>query len=68
MPLYEFVCSNCRTQHELLVSHDAKPPCPDCDQPKLERQLSIISSPSKGGTSAAPAVESCGTPRCCGGG
>ena len=65
MPLYEFVCSSCKTKHELLVSHDATPPCPDCDKPKLERQLSVISSPAVGGGSgAAPAPESCGAPRC----
>ena len=67
MPIYEFICLNCRSELELLVRSGEKPVCPNCDKSNLEKQLSIISAPS-GALAGQTLVENCGQPRCCGGG
>ncbi len=66
MPIYEFICQDCQAEVELLVRSQDKPECPKCQSKRLERQLSVISSPTTSGSQSQP--ESCGLPRCCGGG
>lgn len=67
MPLYEFVCRHCNAEVELLVRAEERPACPQCHQPNLQRQLSVIATPASGGKSE-PAPAACSMPRCCGGG
>jgi putative FmdB family regulatory protein len=72
MPLYEYECKSCDHVVEVLVrtQNDAAE-CPTCGDTKLERLLSVPSAPSvknKGSLPVAGSGESCGTPRCCGGG
>jgi putative FmdB family regulatory protein len=77
MPLYEYECKSCHHVVEVLVRHatgerdpnDRK--CPECGSAKLDRVLSVTASPmTKSGSSLpmASGAESCGMPRCCGGG
>jgi putative FmdB family regulatory protein len=43
MPIYEFYCATCHRIYNFLsrrVSPDARPACPDCDQPELSRRVS----------------------------
>ncbi|MCO8123629.1 zinc ribbon domain-containing protein [Stieleria sp. TO1_6] len=73
MPLYEFECPGCQHSVELLVRSPEEPAvCPDCGNDQLTRLMSAPSAPSmKGGSSSLPVAargESCGAPRCCGGG
>ena len=71
MPLYEYHCSDCdQTVEVLLRRPDEAPECPECHGSHLQRQLSVTSAPSvKSGRSLPTASgESCGAPRCCGGG
>jgi putative FmdB family regulatory protein len=73
MPLYEFECKSCDNLVEVLVrSQDDVAECPTCGETELQRVLSVPASPSvKSGKSSLPvagAGESCGAPRCCGGG
>jgi putative FmdB family regulatory protein len=50
MPIFEYRCSACGNQFELLIRHDNKTAaCPACDSKKVEKQLSL------------PAVKSSGT-------
>jgi len=53
MPLYEYVCSDCQTQSELLVMGGEKPVCPSCQGKKMERLFSLparpVMAPSGGG-------------------
>jgi putative FmdB family regulatory protein len=67
MPLYEYVCSDCDTQSELLVMGREKPECPSCHSAKMERLFSLparpVMAPTSGGgcdTSLPPC-----NPHCC---
>ncbi len=71
MPLYEYSCESCHEVVEVLVrNQEQQLECPDCGGEKLERLISVPAAPSvKSGKSSLPvARESCGAPRCCGGG
>lgn len=72
MPLYEYHCSTCESTVELLQrSPNEKPECPSCHSHEMEKLLSVTAAPAiKGGGGSLPMAsgESCGAPRCCGGG
>jgi putative FmdB family regulatory protein len=76
MPLYEYHCDTCNDTVEVLLRRsDEQPECPTCSGSKLSRLLSVTAAPAiKGaaGSSNRPLPmatgESCGAPRCCGGG
>jgi len=71
MPLYEYECKMCDQTVELLIrSSTDKPICPDCGDSKLEKVFSVPSAPAVRDGRALPVSsgESCGAPRCCGGG
>ena len=43
MPIYEFYCSRCHMIFNFFsrsINTEKIPPCPKCDRPKLERQMS----------------------------
>jgi putative FmdB family regulatory protein len=42
MPLYDFRCSACAQEFELLVRSGATPACPHCASPALERRVSLV--------------------------
>ena len=44
MPIFEYVCRNCRHQFELIVSGSIVPQCPSCESKKLEKQLSVFTA------------------------
>ncbi|MDG2467842.1 MAG: zinc ribbon domain-containing protein [Pirellulaceae bacterium] len=71
MPIYEYVCHTCTNSFELLVRGTEKPNCPKCESSKIEKQLSVPSSPqSSAGSGSLPISGGgdCAMPRCCGGG
>jgi putative FmdB family regulatory protein len=72
MPLYEYHCSDCdQTVEVLLRRSDEQPACPECHGEQLARQLSVTATPAVKGAAGLPMArqpESCGAPRCCGGG
>jgi putative FmdB family regulatory protein len=54
MPIYEFVCSECKKPFEELVfSSNAveKVVCPDCGSKQIKRKLSTFASKISGGSS-----------------
>lgn len=68
MPIYEYRCSACGHDFELLVRTDTEIACPSCEGRKVERQLSL---PARhGGSAPAADYSSLGPPAggCCGGG
>lgn len=71
MPLYEYECKTCDHTIELLVRNsEEKLVCPECGDSKLEKVFSVPATPSIRAGRGLPVSsgESCGAPRCCGGG
>lgn len=69
MPLYEYICLDCRTQFDALRSiKDADAPiaCKDCQGENTSRMLSLFYAHSDGRavTQSAPACSSCATHTC----
>jgi putative FmdB family regulatory protein len=60
MPIYEYICRDCRHGFETLVSADRPPSCPSCHGRQLDKQHSVFAVSAKS-NSAAPASGSCGT-------
>ncbi len=52
MPIYEYVCNQCRQPFEALVRGDEKPECPHCGSLNLSKQFSVLSAHCQGGGSA----------------
>jgi len=48
MPLFEYRCTNCDTQCELLIRGGATPICPSCGSTALERLISMFAVSSDG--------------------
>lgn len=78
MPLYEYTCTKCRDEFELLVRGGETPVCPQCGSQRLERLLSVPAAhtASAGGNlsiceAPRPSPGGCGAPWCgqggCGG-
>ncbi|MDE0862962.1 MAG: zinc ribbon domain-containing protein [Rubripirellula sp.] len=72
MPLYEFECKSCDIVVEVLVrSIGEENGCPSCGNADLQRVFSIPAAPAVKSKSSLPVAgggDSCGAPRCCGGG
>ena len=72
MPIYEYVCEECKTRYEhLTLSRNGKPACPNCGSKRSTLQFSTFAARTGNGSSASsPAPASgpgCGcTPRTCG--
>ncbi|MEC9093592.1 MAG: zinc ribbon domain-containing protein [Planctomycetota bacterium] len=69
MPIFEYVCTDCSNEFELLVRGEESTSCPNCDSSKLEKQFSVTSAPQSSNNSlpiASP--QNCSAPRCCRGG
>ena len=62
MPIYGYDCNTCGHEFETLVRSSDTPQCPACGSVDLKKQLSLIASPAKGATDAAPI--SCGGGGC----
>jgi putative FmdB family regulatory protein len=50
MPLYEYACQECGKESELLVNGSSQPACPKCGSLKVDKLLSIVAAPSRGGS------------------
>lgn len=62
MPLYEYRCSDCDHRFEILQRMGEGADgltCPECEAPKVEKQLSTFASTSSGSTSSTGAA-ACG--------
>jgi putative FmdB family regulatory protein len=68
MPIFEYVCQECKHDFEALVFGQQKAECPKCKSRKLELQLSVFAVSAKSGGSSQPSMPtggcgSCGDPR-----
>jgi putative FmdB family regulatory protein len=70
MPIYEYVCDDCRTPYERLVrSSEENIACPKCGSVRKQLRFSTFSSPktSASADSAPSSAGSCAcAPRSCG--
>ncbi len=67
MPIFEYICKECRHEFEALVFGQQKAECPKCKSKKLEPQLSVFAVSAKSGGSPRPSMAagpcgSCGNP------
>jgi putative FmdB family regulatory protein len=71
MPIFEYVCKECKHEFEALVFGQQKAECPKCRSRKLEPQLSVFAVSAKSGAGTRPSFPvsspgpcgSCGDPR-----
>lgn len=65
MPLYEYVCKECRHPFEALVLGDEKPQCPACMGTSLEKQFSLFATSNNDAATYQPPgpCGTCGDPR-----
>jgi len=72
MPIFEYVCKDCKKKFEAIVYGSQKAECPHCHGRKLEQQLSVFAVAGTGGKQEVSLPEgpgaSCGMGGCCGGG
>jgi len=73
MPIYEYICDDCKTQFEkIVINKQQEITCPKCASKKATIQLSVFatSNGSANGSSAKPSTSfsGAGGGSCCGGG
>jgi putative FmdB family regulatory protein len=71
MPIYEYTCSSCNAEFELLLRGSEQPSCPSCGKRKLEKKFSVPAAhTTSSAESACPARQmgACGGGDCGGGG
>jgi len=56
MPLFDYICNDCRKKFEALVSGSRKPQCPLCRSTNLEQQLSRFAVSNSGAAPRAMAA------------
>jgi len=68
MPIYEYLCGDCRKPFEWLSREGEEPVCPECGKKNLTKQLSVPAAHTSGSSGpACPVKEAgeCGAPSCC---
>ena len=71
MPIYEYICDECKTAFEKLVfNKEQEIACPKCASKKATIQLSVFARPNGGSSSTPSSFSGGGTSGggCCGGG
>ena len=67
MPIYEYLCEECRKPFEKLVLNRAEPiACPSCGSARYTLQFPVVATPRKEGNGATAAGPSCCAPDGCG--
>jgi len=62
MPIYEYACSKCGNEFEMLVRSSTAPGCPNCHSIELEKKLSVFAAGGAAADAAPAACGSCGHP------
>ena len=60
MPIFEYICQECRHEFEALVFGRDKAKCPKCESKKLSLQLSVFAMSAKGHAGVAAPSGACG--------
>lgn len=66
MPIYEFICKNCKEEFELLVYSKEEEVCPKCGSKNLTKKISkvIFKSAKESGGSSSSSCSSCSSGNC----
>lgn len=59
MPLFNYHCSGCGDEFEMLLFGDEPPACPSCGSQDVAQRLSRVAPPPQMGD-PAPACQACG--------
>lgn len=62
MPIYEYACSKCGKEFEMLVRSGTVPDCPSCHSTELEKKLSVFAAAGSTTEAAPTACGACGHP------
>jgi putative FmdB family regulatory protein len=54
MPIFEYICKDCKHSFEALVFGKQKAMCPKCHSKQLEPQLSVFAVSAKSGAASHP--------------
>jgi putative FmdB family regulatory protein len=71
MPIYEYICDECKTQFEkIVINKQQEISCPKCASKKATIQLSVFATAgsSNGSSSSSSGFSGGGGGSCCGGG
>ena len=70
MPIYEYICENCRHKFQILIRGKESPACPKCHGQKLNKLFSTFSalSSSKKASACESRTPYCPQGACPGGG
>jgi putative FmdB family regulatory protein len=60
MPIYEYACSRCGHEFEMLVRSDTVPGCPSCRSSDLHKKLSVFATAGSTEEAQAVAAGPCG--------
>ena len=66
MPLFEYVCKDCRKRFEALVYGSQAAECPLCHSTNLDQQISVFSVGNGRSAAPAPVPNACPNAGCCG--
>jgi putative FmdB family regulatory protein len=61
MPIFEYVCQQCKHHFEAIVQGSQKAACPKCESKRLSQQLSTFAVRGEKSQEAASPSGSCGT-------
>ena len=65
MPIYEYVCEDCRHPFEKIVRNRAEAiACPSCGSKRSILQLSVVASPKKDSSGESAGPSCCATGGC----
>src|SRR5579859_3040912 len=59
MPLFEFRCSACARDFELLIRSGDRAKCPECGTESVEKLLSEAAAPVAAGSRSLPVASAC---------
>ena len=61
MPIFEYVCRECKNDFEALVRSETIPECPNCHSTELEKMLSVFATTASAPHSKPAAAGPCGS-------
>ena len=69
MPIYEYICDDCKAQFEkIVINKQQEISCPKCASKKATIQLSVFATAGGNGSSTSVSGSGGGGGSCCGGG